>query len=322
MTLEEGIDLYVKRKRSSGVLFAKGDSIYRSFLRTVGNLPFSQIKVNHVLQFLNRPQTSTAAFRRRHSLLQHFFEYWTAHGAITALPMPANRPLQRSNFLPYVFSREELRRLLRLAHLTKTSNDKIHYKTVRAALLTLYATGATVSEVTRLANEDVDLRNGFIRFSGSLLKAGRRIPIGRDLVRVARQHLDWQKRVGAQSESFFSRIDGRGISPRALRAYFERLRRTAGIAGHRESSQSPCLRDLRVTFAVHQITSWMKRKEDLNVMLPALGAYMGNAGLESTERYLQLTPHRFQNTLNKLSPQRSRARWQDDSVLLEFLANL
>lgn len=57
-------------------------------------------------------------------------------------------------------------------------------------------------------------------------------------------------------------------------------------------------------------------------MLPALGAYMGNVGLESTERYLQLTPQRFQNALNKLSPLKMRARWRDDSALLEFLANL
>jgi hypothetical protein len=79
---------------------------------------------------------------------------------------------------------------------------------------------------------------------------------------------------------------------------------------------------LRATFAVHQITSWIKRKEDLNQMLPALAVYMGNAGLESTERYLQLAPERFCGALNKLSPQKSHMRWQDDPALLEFLSNL
>lgn len=322
MTLEEGINWYVRRKQAMGLSFSKGYYTYRAFLSTVGNLSLSHINVNHVSQFLNRSQSSATVFRTKHSLLKHFFDYWAAHGEIAESPMPANRPRHRSNFLPYVFTREELRRLIRLAPLSTTPNDKIHHKTQRAAFLTLYATGANVSEVTGLLREDVDLRNGFIRFSGSRLKAARRIPIGEDLVRVARQHADWQKRTGAQSESFFSRIDGRGISPRALRVYFERVRRTAGIAGYRESSQRPCLRDLRVTFAVHQITSWIRKKEDLNLMLPALAAYMGNVGLESTERYLQLTPQRFQNALNKLSPQGSHARWRGDSALMEFLANL
>ena len=78
---------------------------------------------------------------------------------------------------------------------------------------------------------------------------------------------------------------------------------------------------MRATFAVHQITSWIKSKEDLNLMLPALGAYIGNVGLGSMERYLQLTPGRFQSALNKLSPQKSYTQWRDDSALLEILAN-
>jgi hypothetical protein len=79
---------------------------------------------------------------------------------------------------------------------------------------------------------------------------------------------------------------------------------------------------LRPTFAVHQITSWIRRKEDLNQMLPALAAYMGNAGLESTERYLQLAPERFRGALYKLSPQKSHMRRRDDPALLEFLTYL
>jgi site-specific recombinase XerD len=322
MKLEDGINLYVRQKQATGMSFATGHKIYRSFLNTVGNLSLSQIKVDHISRFLNGHQISAKAFRRKHSLLRRFFDYWAAHGAMAWLSMPANRPAQRSNFLPYIYTREELRRLIRSAHLSRTPNDKIHHKTVRATLLTLYATGATVGEVTRLSNEDVDLQNGLINFSGSLLKAQRCIPIGRDLVRAVWKYVEWQKRMGAQSSFLFSRIDGRGISPRALRAYFERLRRKAGIAGYRESSQKPCLRDLRATFAVHRVTLWIKRKDDLNLMLPALGGYIGNVGLESTERYLQLTPERFQSALNKLSPPKSRTRWREDSELLEFLTSL
>jgi integrase/recombinase XerD len=322
MTLEEGINLYVQRKQALGVSFTTAHKTYRSFLRTVGNLSISQIKVHHVSQFLDRPQTSSAAFRTKHGLLRRFFEYWLARGAAVELPMPVNRPAQRSNFLPYIYTREELRKLVRLAPFSKHPNDKIHHKTVRATLLTLYATGATVSEVTRLINEDVDIQNGSIKFASSRYKVGRCIPIGSDLVRVVRQYAAWQKRTGAQSEFFFSGIDGREIHLETLRAHFKRLRRRAGLIGYSNGSQRPCLRDLRATFAVHQITSWVRRREDLNLMLPALGAYMGNAGLESMDRYLQLTPVRFQSALNRLSPQKSRMRWRDDSALLEFLANL
>lgn len=322
MTLEEGISVYVQQKQAFGMSFAKGYTTYRAFVRTVGNLAINQITVHHVSEFLDRPHTSVTAFRRKHSLLRRFFEYWVAHGAIAQVPMPYNRPVERSYFLPYIYTSEELRTLLRLTLVSPTGNDKINGKTIRATILVLYATGATVSEVTRLAKEDIDLRNGLIKFSGSKLKASRCIPIGRDLVRVVQQHVAWQKSTGTQSEFIFSKIDGTGITSRALGRYFERLRKGAGISGYRQSSQRPCLRDLRATFAVHRITSWIKKRENLNRMLPALGAYIGNAGLDSTERYLRLTPERFQNSLNKLSPHDSRMRWQDDSALLEFLSNL
>jgi ribosomal protein S16 len=52
----------------------------------------------------------------------------------------------------------------------------------------------------------------------------------------------------------------------------------------------PRLCDLRVTFAVHRITSWIKNGADLNQMLPALAAYMGQVGLGHTDKYLALTP--------------------------------
>jgi len=109
--------------------------------------------------------------------------------------------------------------------------------------------------------------------------------------------------------------------PRALRAYFERYRRTAGITGYRKSSQRPCLRDLRATYAVHQIASWIRRKGDMDQMLPALKCIhrQCRTGIDG---YLELTAQRFQNALDKLSPQTACVRWQDDQKLLEFLATL
>jgi len=106
MTLENAINLYVQRKQARGISFAKGCQIYRAFLKTVGNLSLARINVDHVLNFLSRFETSDA-FRKRHSLLRHFFDYWALHGEIAELPMPVNRPRQRSTFLPYIYTKKE-----------------------------------------------------------------------------------------------------------------------------------------------------------------------------------------------------------------------
>ena len=84
----------------------------------------------------------------------------------------------------------------------------------------------------------------------------------------------------------------------------------------------PRLHDLRHTFAVHRLTAWIKYGEDLNRMIPALSAYIGQVGLGSTDRYLSLTPERFRTQLDKLSPRRGKKRWRNNPALMRFLGEL
>jgi integrase/recombinase XerD len=95
-----------------------------------------------------------------------------------------------------------------------------------------------------------------------------------------------------------------------------------GVVRNDGTVYRPRMLDLRSTFAVHRISSWIKQGADLNRLLPALAAYMGTASPESSEKYLSLTPERFRKELNKLSPQRGRKRWRDDPVLMKFLGSL
>jgi integrase/recombinase XerD len=150
----------------------------------------------------------------------------------------------------------------------------------------------------------------------------RRIPIGPDLHKRLRQYVDSASQKQSQSKNFFANRDGSTIKDRILSKSFERLRRLAGIARNDGAVYQPRLYDLRATFAVHRLTAWFKQGADLNRMLPALSAYLGQVGLGSTERYLSMTPERFRKQLLKLSPQRRKRRWRDNPALMKFLAEL
>jgi ribosomal protein S16 len=126
-----------------------------------------------------------------------------------------------------------------------------------------------------------------------------------------------------ESCSFFVGKDGKPLKRLALCLAFRRLRRLARIERHDGATYQPRMDDLRVTFAVHRLASWLKQGADLNRLIPALSAYMGQRGLGSTERYLKLTPNRFRDQLVMLSPQhRRRKRWRDDRGLMKFLDQL
>jgi integrase/recombinase XerD len=111
-------------------------------------------------------------------------------------------------------------------------------------------------------------------------------------------------------------------SDNALKVAFRKLRRLAGVQRYDGAIYQPRMHDLRATFAVHRLTSWLKQGADLNRLIPALSAYMGLYGLGSTERYLKLTPERFRKPLATLSPERRKRHWRDDPALMKFLAEL
>ena len=323
MTICECVRGYVERKQIAGFSYIKSGSILWAFCKQVGDVPLDCINPRQVAAFLAGPQTSTVTWRHKYSLLKHFFEHWAARGELQALPMPPIRPPSPQTFMPYVYSRAQLRLLLRSTRASQKRDPcEIEWRTLRALLLFLYATGAQTGEALTLLRTSVDLKRSVITIHGSRFNRVRRIPICSDLRDAMRRYLHTTVRKKINSANFFVTRDGRPLNVVTLAKSFQRLRRIAGIARHDGSEHQPRMHDLRHTFAVHRITEWFKQGADLNRMLPALSAYIGQVGLGSTERYLSMTPERFRKQLVKLSPQRKKKRWRDDAALMKFLTEL
>lgn len=323
MTLSEAVRAYVERKRSSGLSYIKSGQDLLSFSKQVGDVPLGLVSTRQVSVFLSGPHTSIVTWRNKYRLLKNFFEFWAARGGVQALPLPPIRPPCPQTFVPYVYSRTELRLLLRGTRFSQKRHEcKIGPQTLQILLLFLYGTGALVGEALRLGREDVDLKSDLITIRGNRFNRVRCVPIGPDLHKRLRKYLDSASRKKSQGKTFFANKDGTAIKARILGKSFERLRKVSGIARHDGASYQPRLHDLRHTFAVHRLTAWFKQGADLNRMLPALSAYLGQVGLGSTERYLSMTPERFRSQLVKLSPQRGKGRWRHNPALMKFLAEL
>ena len=323
MTLLEAVRIYVERKRSLGCAYVKSGRDLLSFAKQLGNAPLADVTARQVSAFLSGPRTSTVTWLNKYHLLKNFFEFWAARDVLEAPPMPPIRSPCPQPFVPYVYSRTELRLLLKGTRFSQKQDAcKIGSQTLRMLLLFLYGTGALTGEALRLRREDVDLRGDLLTIRGNRFNRVRYIPIGPDLHKRLRQYVDSASQRKNRSENFFANRDGSAIRARILGKSFERLRRLTGIARHDAACYQPRLHDLRVTFAVHRLTAWCKQGADLNRMLPALSAYLGQVGLGSTERYLSMTPGRFRKQLVKLSPQRRKRRWRDNPALMKFLAEL
>ncbi len=323
MTLFKCIRNYVERKQIGGLSFFKSASNLSAFSKQIGDVSLGSITPRQVSTFLAGPRTSTVTWRKKYNLLKRFFEFWAARGELQALPMPPIRPPSTQTFVPYIYSRTELRHLLKSTRFSQKREEcVIESRTLRVLLLFLYGTGAKTGEALNLLRIGVDLKNAFITMRCNRFNRVRRIPIGPDLLAVMERYLHSIIRKKIESPNFFVTRDGRALNVVTLAKSFQRLRRIAGIARHDEARYQPRMHDLRHTFAVHRLTAWFKQGADLNRMLPALAAYMGQVGLGSTERYLSMTPERFRRQLVTLSPQRRKKRWRDDVALMKFLTEL
>jgi integrase/recombinase XerD len=324
MALFAAVQTYIDRKRAFGVIFEKAAKDLWSFSKRVGDVPLDTITPGQILAFLNGPRTSTVTWRVKFNLLKHFFEYWSARGLLQESPMPRIRPPVPQTFVPYVYTRNEVRILLRTARASqRLATCMIDFATLSTFLLFLYATGARVGEALNLLREDVDLKKCIIKIRGGRFRRSRSIPVGPDLQVKLRRQITRLARRPVLSPHFFLGKNNKTINCHTLRASFQKLRRLTGIQRHDGAIYQPRMHDLRPTFAVHRLTSWLKQGADLNRLLPALAAYIGQVGLGSTERYLSMTPERFRKQLVKLSPQRrKKRRWRDDPALMKFLAEL
>ncbi|AFL89351.1 site-specific recombinase XerD [Terriglobus roseus DSM 18391] len=323
MRLEQAISAYIEQKRAGGAAFAKGAQILRSFSRHVRNMDLQDISERQITNFLNGPQTSTVTWRSKHLLLKHFFLYWRARGEVAGLPLPPSRAPVPQVFTPYIYSRSEVRQLLQATRVSQRDKAcKFDAGTFRAFLLFLYGTGALTGEARRLKRCDLDLRRRRVTIRGSQFGRFRVLPIGTDLYGILRTYINSRQRRGTSSEHFFSDVDGHALNETTLAKSFQRLRRIAQVVRRDGYPYAPRLHDFRHTFAVHRLSSWFKRKADINRMIPALSAYMGLVGLGSTERYLTMTSERFRTQLDKLSPKRSKKHWRDDAALMQFIEGL
>lgn len=323
MRLSEAIEQYVMQKRAVGLKYQTEESTLTTLLRLLGDVPLSEVTTEDILRFLDGQPSVTFSWRRKYRLLMYFFEFWTLRELMPVLLMPTPRPAARQTFVPHIYSREHIRSLLQATpNSQKQQRCLISPQTFRALILLLYGTGVTVGEALALRCGDMDLKRGILTIHNSRSDRSRQIPICKDLLDAIRTYVAWRSTLQIHCDLMFIKNDGYALVTTSLIINFQKLRKIACITRSNGSKNQPTMQDLRPTFAVHRITSWIRNGADLNRMLPALAVYMGHSGLGSTQKYLLMTPERFRRELNKLSPVRGEKRWREDKVLMTFLAGL
>jgi site-specific recombinase XerD len=133
--------------------------------------------------------------------------------------------------VPYIYSRDELRRLLDAATVCENPRSKLQPHTCRMLILLLYGAGLRISEALALTLADVDLADAILTIRESKFYKTRLVSIGPDLTGAvaayaARRSTDYS----ADPEApFFVSRTGTPLKRRTAENIFRRLCARAGV---------------------------------------------------------------------------------------------
>lgn len=293
MTLLTAIEAYVHLKQSLGAVFGAERRILRAFGRHVGDLSLDTISVEACLAFCLGTAPATRFAERKHETLHGFFAYLCARGHMTVFPLREPGPRVGRTFQPYIYSREQIRRLLDATTILAARREPLQARTFRSLLLLLYGAGLRAGEALRLRCSDVDLHSRVITIWDTKFFKSRHVPIGTELC-AALKHYRKQRatlpRPSGERSAFFASRTGDAISLACLERVFRRLRAHAGIQRPATDRWQPRLHDLRHTFAVHRLIAWYREGADVQACLPLLATYLGHINVSGTQIYLTMTP--------------------------------
>ena len=294
MTLRTAIEQYIAWKQAQGAHFESPAHVLRRFGRFMGEGTGSdEVCAGQADAFLGgrSPVTSNRAYK--YSVLTGLYRYAIARGIATRSPLPPEAPKSSPPAPPYIYSRDELRRLLDATETYRKRVNQLEPHTFRAFLLLLYGTGLRRGEALRLTIGDVDLRAALLTVRNTKFGKTRLVPMGPQLAEAMQKYAARQKSSGAPQTDkapFFTNRNGTPLAARTVSKAFAHLRRAAGVSRESGARYQPRLHDLRHGFAVHRLTAWYRQGADVQRMLPLLSTYLGHTSIAGTQTYLSMTP--------------------------------
>jgi integrase/recombinase XerD len=293
MRLNEIVLQYVAFRKSMGEDFTSAESLLKTFCRQVGEgIELADISAAHVQTFLTGTGTLSGYWRRKYDTLRGLYRYAISRRFIERSPLPSTA-VRAPRFKPYIYTEDELRRILNGIGTCLNPPRRLEPHTLRAILLLLYGAGLRIGEAVALTMADVDVADSLITIRNTKFHKTRLCPLGSQLTQII---ADYSKRRNAAGHStddgarFFVLRRGAPTSVQTIERAFRRLCRHVGVHRSDGARYEPRLHDIRHAFCVRRLTSWYQDGADVQKLLPQLATYLGHAKLSATQVYLTMTP--------------------------------
>jgi len=282
---------FVTLRQSLGLAYLRQARILRAFDQfVVARGDAAPLTQELAVQFATCDLTRLAATHvGRYRVVRHFAQYLTTLDPTTPLLDPKAVSAARRPPHPYIFTEEELGRLVQEARQI-SPHFPMRGITLQAMIGLAASTGLRISEVVRLDRVDVDLATGILLIRQTKFYKDRLVPLHPTTREVLADYavLRDAQYTRPKSPAFFLNHNRTRFAANTFQCLFAEVTRRIGLRGER--GRGPRVHDMRHAFLVRRLVQWYRDGDDVQAWLPALATYVGHSHYTDTAYYLTAIP--------------------------------
>ena len=226
-------------------------------------------------------------------VVRGFGKYLNAMGYVSFLP---TLPKVKSDYIPYIFSDEEVDLIFHYADNMKPINPKscssYFQLKIPMALRIIYSCGTRLQETMALQRKDIDFKNRTLFLKNTKFSKERLIPVHDSLIAIL-EHYCFALGIMHQPDAFLfpGKKPGTHYTTRQMDTWFAEILKLAGIdqrerVPHERGACLHCFRHLFVLKSMQRLES-AGHPVDVNDLL--LPTYLGHECLLDTDKYMRFS---------------------------------
>lgn len=293
---------YLRLRRALGFKLERTGNALVDFARWLQHEAAEYITVPLALKWARRtPAIRGSRVAGRLGHVRGFARYMAAVDSRTQIPPSNLLPFRPRRARPYLYTDEEIRRLLAAA-LHLSPDDALRRWTYFVLFGLLSVSGLRIGEALGLRLSEVDLKTGLLTVQKAKRDQARLVPLHPSVQRqlaVYRSRRDRYLAGREGSDYFFVSKRGHRLDSAEVRRTFYRMSRQTGLRG-RTDSHGPRIHDLRHRFATQTLIKWYRAGVDVERAIPILSTYLGHIRVADTYWYLTACPELMGHAVKRL----------------------
>ncbi|MGH8991391.1 MAG: tyrosine-type recombinase/integrase [Acidimicrobiia bacterium] len=304
-TLDDRLEDYLALRRSLGYKLERAGNLLAQFVAYCDAAGAETVTLDLARAWATLPEDgSDYWFAFRLSVVRGFARYLVLVDERTEVPPADVLPMRARRATPYLYTPEEVVRLMAAAENIPTP---LRRATLATLVGLLYVTGMRIGEAIRLDQTDVDCRQDLLVVRDSKFGKSREVPIHPSTVAALRAYQKHRDDLCPlrTSPAFFVSPAGTRLLYCNVHLAFLGMVRDAGLTA-RSATCRPRPHDLRHSFAVSTLVRWYRDGEDVQARLPQLSTYLGHVHPANTYWYLSAAPELLGLAAARLEHRRRR----------------